>query len=358
MKKINEINFQQITESILKPNVVRGAIFNVYSDEYQYSSLTGAGNLKENDYYFVASVTKLYVTALILILRNEGKLSLDDPIINFFNENELSGLHVYKGIEYTKHISIRHLLSNQSGIRDYFFYEDKGSHVIEYLNKHDPAWTFDRVLKRVKTLSPRFKPGQVKKVNYSDTNFRFLGEIIERITKLSIQDACDIYLFKPINLKNTFMYQVDTKLPISPMYHKHTIVNAPRYMASVGAEGGLVSKADEVMIFLRAFFNGTYFPKSNLDELKTNYRMILIPGQFYFGTGIEKLWVPRFMSIKKPIKDIIGFWGQSGAFAFYHEETKLYFTGTINQASGFGHGRPFGAMLKVIKAYRKLTKGA
>lgn len=358
MKTLENINFQDITHNMLKKDLVKGAIFNVSSGDDLTNDLSASGDLNPNDYYFIASVTKLYVTALILMLRNQGKLTLDDSIISFFKKNELKGLHVLKGIEYTEQITIRHLISNQSGLRDYFFYEDSGSKAVDALNTHDTAWTFEKVLNRVKTLKPLFKPGQPKKVNYSDTNYRLLGELIERITGLKTPEAFDTYLFKPLGLNHTFIYQEDSKESIAPLYFKKTTIHAPKYMASVGAEGGIVSKADDVMSFIKAFFNGFYFPKENLDELKSNYRMIFFPGQFYFGTGIEKLWVPRFMSFKQPIKDILGFWGQTGAFAFYHEETNLYFTGTINQASGFGHGKAFGGIIKVIKAYRKLNSGA
>ena len=40
----------------------------------------------------------------------------------------------------------------------------------------------------------------------------------------------------------------------------------------------------------------------------------------------------------------------SGAFAFYNPETDLYFSGTVNQLSGFGHRSALRAMVKIIKA--------
>lgn len=348
------IHFQEITNRMLKKDCVFGAVFNVSSEENKIESLTAAGNLSIHSHYFIASVTKLYVTAMILILRNENKLALDEPIINFFRPNELDGIHVYKGIDYTNQITVRHLISNQSGLRDYFFYEASGSKAVNALNDKDIAWTFDKVIKRIKTLKPLFKPGQPKKVNYSDTNYQILGEIIERVSNMTIHEAFDFYLFKPLDLENSFVFQEETQTEVAPIYFKKNTVNAPKYMASVKAEGGIVATAKDVMTFSKAFFNGFYFPKENLEELKQNYRMILFPGQFYFGMGIEKLWIPRVLSFKYPIKNILGFWGQTGSFAFYHEDTKLYFTGTINQASGFGHGKALKAIVKVIKAYNEM----
>lgn len=69
--------------------------------------------------------------------------------------------------------------------------------------------------------------------------------------------------------------------------------------------------------------------------------------------GLEKLWTPRIISPFRPINEILGYWGQSGAFAFHHPDTGLYFTGTVNQLSGFGHSAAFKAMIKIIKVVLK-----
>ncbi len=47
---------------------------------------------------------------------------------------------------------------------------------------------------------------------------------------------------------------------------------------------------------------------------------------------------------------VLGFWGQTGAFAFNNPEKDLFFTGTINQASGFGHSAAYKAIIKIIKS--------
>ncbi len=96
----------------------------------------------------------------------------------------------------------------------------------------------------------------------------------------------------------------------------------------------------------------TFFPEALIGELKENWNMIYFPGQFYFGLGLEKIWTPRIISPFKPIKEVLGFWGQTGAFAFHNPETDLYFTGTVNQVSGMGHSAAYKAMINIIKAWK------
>ena len=349
--KLNELFFRQVAQQMLKNKNVFGAVLCVEKGDSSISWVGGAGNIKAEDRYFIASVTKLYVTAVMLMLREENRLAFTDKIYKFFPEELISGIHVLDGIDYTKEITIAHLLSNTSGIPDYFYYDKpKGEAAGDLIQGLNQPWPLDKAIQRAKTLKPKFKPGQKGKVNYSDTNYQLLGGIIKEVTGKWIGDVFKEYIFQPLNLKNTYAYQdINDQTPV-PIYYKSQEVHAPDYMVSITAEGGIVSTAKETMIFLKAFFNGFFFPKEVIGELKENWNMIYFPGQFYFGLGLEKLWTPRFFSPFKPIKEVLGFWGQTGAFAFYNPETELYFTGTINQLSGFGHSAAFNAILKIIKS--------
>ena len=91
-------------------------------------------------------------------------------------------------------------------------------------------------------------------------------------------------------------------------------------MSSIGPEGGIVSTAKESMIFLKAFINGHFFPKEDFNELK-EWRLLFGPGLFFYGVGIAS----QPISIKELKNGLIGHWGQTGSFSFYHPETDLYF---------------------------------
>lgn len=349
--KMNKSFFEQVVKDMLKNKSVYGAVLCVEKGDSSISWIRGAGNIKAEDRYFIASVTKMYVTAVMMMLREENKLSFSDKMYRYFPEELIKGLHVLEGVDYTEEITIAHLLSNTSGIPDYFFYNKAGGNAGDDLTEgNDQPWPLDKAIQKAKTLKPRFKPGQKGKVHYSDTNYQLLGGIIEKVTGKWVGDVFNEYIFQPLNLKDTYAYHdINDETPI-PIYYKSHKLHAPRYMASITAEGGIVSTAEETMIFLKAFFNGFFFPKEKLEELKKNWNMILFPGQFYFGMGIEKLWTPRFLSPFKQIGEVLGFWGQTGAFAFYNPETDLYFTGTINQSSGLGHSAAYNAIIKLIKS--------
>ncbi|MCD8508464.1 MAG: beta-lactamase family protein [Bacillus sp. (in: Bacteria)] len=352
-KKLNVNFLQQTVNKMVEKRNNFGAILCMEKGD-EYSWVGSAGNLKNNDQYYIASVTKLYVTAIILKLRAEKRLQLEDPISTYLSEQIMEGLHVLDGVDYSPEITIKHLISNTSGLPDYFAYKQGNGKTAgdDIFAGKDKAWPLDETLILVKKLKPKFKPGQKGKVNYSDTNYQLLGRIIENITRLSMADAFRVFIFDELGLIKTYAFQeVNDKNPV-PIYYKDKQLDIPHYMASITPEGGIVSTANEVMIFLKAFFAGRFFPKEEIEALK-DWNMVYFPGQFFYGIGIEKLWTPRFLSPFNPIEEVLGYWGQSGAFAFYNPERDVYFTGTVNQLSGFGHSAAYKGMVSILKKINK-----
>ena len=258
-----------------------------------------------------------------------------------------------RGVDRSAQITVRHLISNTSGLTDYFFGKgpDGRNAGDALLQGNDEAWPLERIVERARTLRPRFLPGQPGKVHYSDTNYELLGRIIETVTGSPIADVFDELVFRPLGLRETYTYSDPADTTPAPMYYRDGPLHVPKYIASVTAEGGVVSTAAEVMTFLKAFFDGTFFPPQAIDELK-RWNRIYFPGQFDFGIGLERQWLPWFLSPWKPLGELLGFWGQSGAFAFHNPQRDLFFTGTVNQLSGFGHGAAVSAMVRVMKATR------
>lgn len=338
---------------------VFSAVMKVQNSEGTVHWKGAAGNMNVNDRYFIASVTKLYVTAIVLRLIEDGQLALQDKISDYLPEKYCNGIHVLDGIDYSDDLTICHLISNTSGLPDYFFHkQEKGRTAAdELMEGADEEWPIDKTIEVIKKLKPDFKPGAKsflpgtkRKAAYSDTNYQLLGKIIEQITKKTIGDVFEEYIFSELNFKNTYVYKDTEDDAPAPFYYGSNQLWLPRYMTSIGPEGGIVSTVDEVMVFLIEFFKGRFFPAHKINSLKEWNVIFPPPGLFLFGTGLEKLWVPWIVSPIKHPGEIIGFWGQTGSFAFYNPKSDLYLCGTTNQIDGRGHRAATSAMLKVIKS--------
>jgi D-alanyl-D-alanine carboxypeptidase len=142
--------------------------------------------------FAVASVSKTFLSALILALAHEGSLRLDQRAYQYL-----------PGITIDKRITIRMLLDHTSGLGDFFL-----NPKIDAPLRADRAqiWTLSRSLSFVpKRL---FAPGT--DWGYSNTNYLLLGLIAERVGHGSLADQYRARFIEPLHLSHTY-YQVAEK---------------------------------------------------------------------------------------------------------------------------------------------------
>ncbi|MCL2857813.1 MAG: beta-lactamase family protein [Oscillospiraceae bacterium] len=349
---INEKLLSDCLDDIIGKKHVFSAALKVESGDRSFAWAGARGDMKTDSKYFIASVTKLYVTAVVMSLVEEQKLSLDEKVAGYLPGHYLEKLHVLKGVDYCGEITIRHLISNTSGLPDYFTHKERGEPAAAdlLLQGRDESWELEKTLENMKKMTPQFAPGKKGKAAYSDTNYQLLGKIIEIVTEKSIGEVFKKYIFDKLGLCDTYLFSdIDDIEPVG-FYYRDKRLWLPKYMASVSVEGGIVSTVDEVMVFLKEFFGGRFFSKGRIEELKVWNLILPPPGLFYFGVGLEKAPTPRIVSLRKPINEILGFWGQTGSFAWYNPDTDLYFSGTTNQVNGSGHRAVMKAIIKIIKS--------
>jgi len=329
---------------------VHGAVLAVHHAPSGAQFVSAAGNLRPESHFFAASVTKLIVTTVVMRLVDRGDFSLDDPMERYLPADLIARLHVMKGVDRTGEITIRHLISNQTGLRDYFSLKcpDGRSHMAALMAGEDSAWPLERTLDAVRGLPARFFPGARGKVDYSDTNYQLMGRVLQIVTGKDLPTLFADEVFAPLGLEETYIYADPSDDSPAPFHAGAKALHLPRYIASISAEGGMVSTGAEMLRIGQAFFAGRLF---DIDALlaQQNWRMLFWPGQFYFGLGLEKLWTPWIVAPFRPIRDVLGCWGQTGAFLFHHPATGLHLAGTVNQANGWGHARAVRAMLRIIK---------
>jgi D-alanyl-D-alanine carboxypeptidase len=84
---------------------VFGTSFALKKESFVWSG--SSGNVSKEQQYFIASTTKLFTTAIILKLKADSKLDLEDKIGNYVDKTILTGLHVYKGKEYSTELTVK-----------------------------------------------------------------------------------------------------------------------------------------------------------------------------------------------------------------------------------------------------------
>jgi CubicO group peptidase (beta-lactamase class C family) len=330
MKTEKEKSFQTILDKLVDDKKVFGTSFAIKKDTLVWYG--ASGNLSIDQAYFIASTTKLFTTAIILKLRSESKLSLNDKINKYTEESILTGLHIYKGKDYSEELTIRHLLSHTSGLPDYF--QGKGTNgkslENEIIEDNDQFWTFEQSIERTKKMAPLFAPGTKGKANYSDANFQLLGKIIETITHKSYSENCQEFIIQPLGLAKTYLYQDSSDKTPKTLYYKSNELNIPKAMTSFGADGGMVSTSTDMLVFIEAFFTGRLFPLTYISELQ-EWNKIFFPMRS--GIGIHLFKLPWLFNPTGSVPYFIGHSGLSGALAYYSPEENIFVVGTVNQVA-------------------------
>jgi CubicO group peptidase (beta-lactamase class C family) len=323
-------SLQAVLDKTVDGKKIFGTSFAIKKEGFNWFG--ASGNISTEQPYFIASTTKLFTTAIVLQLKVEGKLALEDKINKYLDKLVMKGLHIYKGKDFSDEITIKHLLAHTSGLADYF--QGKGTNgkslEDELISGNDQSWTFEQAIDRTKAMHPLFIPGTKNKANYSDANFQLLGKIIEVITKKSYLTNCVEQIIKPLNLTNTYLYNDATDSIPKTLYYKTNELKIPKAMTSFGADGGMVSTLSDMLTFIESFFTGKLFPKEYINDLQ-EWNSIFFPMKS--GIGIHLFKLPWIFNPIGAVPYFIGHSGLSGALAFYSPKENIYIVGTVNQVA-------------------------
>lgn len=212
-----------------------------------------------------ASVTKMFTSAMILQLVDEGELSLDDPIGQY-----LPALPHVNGA-----IKIRRLLNHRSGIHD--FIAGNNATAQSWFSAPLAIWDPEDAITAF-IQAPIFSENAA--FSYSNTNYVLLGMIIENVTGTTFAEALHNRFLEPYGLTRTFFPPQDVVPgPLATGWTSFTTPNvfntdaAPIYCPSslsmIFTAGAMFSLPADVARFTRLLYSGEILSDSMLNILKT-----------------------------------------------------------------------------------------
>lgn len=341
-------SIQKIIDRTLAKSHVHGLALSLRHKDEQWSG--SFGDLAVERPWFIASTTKLFTSSCILRLISEQKLELHSKLSELLPESDYHGIHRLKGKDSSADITIKELLSHTSGLPDYFQFKlDSVQALQEAISQgNDLDWDFQQAMEWTRSMPAEFAPSQLGKALYSDTNYQLLGRILEVTTGMKLSALYDRWIIQPLGLEHTYLYSDPSDTRPSAIHFKDRALQIPQAMASFQADGGVVSNAEELMHFLRAFMGGQLFPKEMLPSLHV-WNPIFFPLQA--GIGLLRFKAPWYFSPFKRIPEMIGHSGLSGAFAFHLPSEDIYMAGTVNQIHK--PGTSFQLMCQLVLAMMK-----
>ncbi|MPW26844.1 serine hydrolase [Alkalibaculum sp. M08DMB] len=323
LKKLDELFLKSI-----KSSMIHESTMHVENGSGDFMWSKGHGGRSIDSIMNLASVTKLFTTTCIINLIQQGKLSLNNKLSRFFDSNILEGIHIYKGKDYSYEITVGNLLFQNSGFPDVFALGR--NNLNKRIVNEDLILSLYDYITIAKENKKKFAPGTPLKAHYSDLNFEMLGKIIEQLENTSLHEAFKKYVIKPLKLQNTYLIEKDSDFS-AKMYYKHDALYRPNFWKSIPDCGGCISTSKEVMVFIKAFFNGQLFDESIFGQLRKFAMIQYCPLLGQYGGGFVRLNISGIASMYRCKGELIGHMGGSGTYAYYYPEKDLYFVGDVNQ---------------------------
>ncbi|SMO68417.1 serine hydrolase domain-containing protein [Fodinibius sediminis] len=278
----------------------------IYHKALGMADNTSGRPLRKNDIFRIASQTKAITSTAVMMLWEEGKFQLDDPISKYipaFEEARVLDSLMVKDTTYTtipanKPITIRHLLTHTSGIGygmidgdDRFrkIYQKAG--VTDLFTTKDI--TIGESVRKLAELPLHHHPGEG--YTYSE-GLDVLGYFIETLSGMPLNEFFRTRIFDPLGMDDTWFYLPDSKadrlVPVQTtedgrwvrypvtFYDPNYPVKGARQFYSGGA--GLSSTARDYATFLQMYLN-----KGELNGVRLLSRTTV---QFMMSNQIGDLW--------------------------------------------------------------------
>ncbi|GAB3213586.1 serine hydrolase domain-containing protein [Marinactinospora thermotolerans] len=305
--------------------------------------------------YFIASITKLYTVAMVMQLRDEGALTLDTRVAELLGADTMRGLNVHGGHDHGPAITVRELLTQTSGIPDYFEQErPDGTTFLGEMLKRDAAWTFEDFIEMARSMPSRFAPSTPGRAHYCDTNYQLLGRVIEVVTSGGFEDAFRNRIVEPLGLDATWLFTprtLDRYDEVATILHGGDPVRIPKSIASFPPDGAVVSTSADQLRFLRAFFGGELFPARYLAEMTARWNPVFSRLEpIDYGMGVMRFRLPRWLSPFTPVPEMVGHSGAFGNVLYHVPERDLYVSGTVNQM--LPRSLPHQIMFQLVAQFR------
>ncbi|TXF76142.1 serine hydrolase domain-containing protein [Chryseobacterium sp.] len=248
-------------------------------DEILYESYRGFAQegdqnpITENTPLHVASVSKTLTAMAAMKLVEAGKLKLDDPLTKFFPQFPYPDVTVFT------------LLSQRSGLPKYEYF-------IEKINPK-PSELSKKFLSNqdVMNMLIRYKPELSRNTDtgfmYCNTNFALLALIIEKVTKTPFPEAMQQMVFRPLKMKNTYIFQEKDTLTAAKSFYQRGPREYPLdRLDLIYGDKNVYTTPRDLLNFSKALY-AKHFLKPELMEMVFSPHSNERPGVNNYGLGFR-----------------------------------------------------------------------
>ena len=312
-----------------------------------YRELESKRPMEKDSIFQIMSMTKPVTGLGIMMLAEDGRLGLLDPVQKYLPEwkaakvrtNSLgSGPNVGKLVDPDRAITIRDLMTHTAGLSDY-------PPELQVYTKMDVS--LEEAVKATAQLPLLFSPGE--RWSYCNTCIATLGRIIEVVSGKRYEDFLQERLFTPLGMKDTFFFAPEAKTSRIALVYRVKDGRLERSPASIlGGDAALYRKG--------ARYPGPDFALySTAGDLARLYQMVLDRGLLEGRRYLSAAAIELMTTVQTGSLPVAG-WKPGSGFGLTFEVIKDPLgTAAFYSAGTFGHGGAFGTVGWIDPARRLIT---
>lgn len=225
----------------------------VRSKGYGIADLESGSPATADSVYEIGSISKQFASEAVMLLVEDGKVDLDDPIRKYLPQN---------APESWQKITVRNLLNHTSGLKDW-------TEVKEFSYRRE--YSAEEFIDLVKGFPLGFQPGD--NWLYSNTNLPLIGIIVEKASGRTFEDFVTERIIKPLNFPSIrFKHQEDVVPNRAAGYvlRNEVLKNGEPFRPRViAASGGILANATDLARWWEAVMKGRVVKQASLDKMLT-----------------------------------------------------------------------------------------
>ena len=232
----------------------------LYKKAFGLANIQTNETLKTTSAFNLASISKQFMTMMVMILQEKSKLRYDDKVQQYLPDFPYDS------------ITIRHLLTHTSGLPEYFDLALQHNNTLDTL-------TNDKMLQLLKDHKPKlqFMPGS--KWEYCNTGYLLLASLIEKTSGMSIATFFKEQITKPLGLNDTYIYTLT--MPSSPQNRVYgferkngrNILNDLIRLDGVVGDGNVYSSVEDLLKWDQALYTTKLVSANTLQEAFTPVKL-------------------------------------------------------------------------------------